>query len=52
MRRRAAAGVGAGDVLDVDIKADTTPRTVSGPDDLAAALAEDAASRAYFDGQS
>ena len=47
---RAAAGVSAGDMLDVGIEVDSTPRTVSVPDDLAAALAEDAASRAYFDG--
>jgi uncharacterized protein YdeI (YjbR/CyaY-like superfamily) len=39
-------------MLDVDIEADTTPRTVSVPDHLAAALAEDAASRAYFNGLS
>lgn len=46
---RAAAGVSAGDVLDVDIEVDTAPRTVTVPEDLAAALSEDAASRAYFD---
>ncbi len=46
---RAAAGVSAGDVLDVEIEADTIPRTVVVPDDLAAALAKDAASRDYFD---
>lgn len=36
---REAAGVSAGDVLDVGIAADTAPRTVEVPDDLAAALA-------------
>jgi Domain of unknown function (DUF1905) len=35
---RAAAGVAAGDVLDVDIAADTAPRTVPVPPDLAAAV--------------
>jgi hypothetical protein len=36
---RAAAGVAAGDELDVGIELDTAPRTVEVPDDLAAALA-------------
>jgi bifunctional DNA-binding transcriptional regulator/antitoxin component of YhaV-PrlF toxin-antitoxin module len=36
---RAAAGIAAGDVLEVDIEPDTAPRTVEVPADLAAALA-------------
>jgi hypothetical protein len=40
---RAAAGVSAGDVLDVEVAADTAPREVTVPDDLAAALAGDPA---------
>ncbi|MGI9007903.1 MAG: YdeI/OmpD-associated family protein [Streptosporangiaceae bacterium] len=36
---RDAAGVTAGDVLDVEIVADTAPRTVDVPADLAAAMA-------------
>jgi uncharacterized protein YdeI (YjbR/CyaY-like superfamily) len=39
-------------VLDVDIEVDTAPRTILVPEDLAAALAEDGASRAYFGGLS
>jgi hypothetical protein len=45
---RTAAGVVAGDEVDVDIVADTAPREVSVPPDLAAALDPDA--RAIFDG--
>lgn len=45
---RSAAGVAAGDVLDVGIELDTEPRTVEVPADLAAALAaEPAVGRAY-----
>ncbi len=33
---RTAAGVAAGDVLDVEVAVDTRPREVSVPDDLAA----------------
>lgn len=45
---RSAAGVAAGDVLDVGIELDTEPRTVEVPADLAAALAaEPAAGRAF-----
>jgi hypothetical protein len=40
---RAAAGVAAGDELDVGIELDTAPRTVEVPPDLAAALAADPA---------
>lgn len=36
---RAAAAVEGGETLDIEIELDTTPRTVTVPDDLAAALA-------------
>jgi len=49
---RTAAGVAAGDEVDVGIELDTTPREVTVPDDLAAAVAGDAAARAAFDGLS
>ncbi|GLY65082.1 YdeI/OmpD-associated family protein [Amycolatopsis taiwanensis] len=44
---RAAAGVIAGDEVDVELTLDTEPRTVTVPDDLAAAL--DPATRRAFD---
>ena len=44
---RTAAGVAAGDEVDVDVELDTEPRTVEVPDDLAAAL--DAGTRRTFD---
>jgi hypothetical protein len=46
---RTAAGVAAGDQVDVDIETDTAPREVAVPGDLAAALARDGAARANFD---
>jgi len=46
---RTAAGVAAGDQVDVDIEADTGPREVTVPGDLTAALAQDRAARATFD---
>lgn len=45
---RTAAGVAAGDEVDVDIEVDTAPREVIVPDDLAAAL--DGPARTFFDG--
>jgi len=39
---REAAGVSAGQTLDVDVVLDTAPRTVDVPDDLAVELAADA----------
>ncbi|HZR50286.1 MAG TPA: YdeI/OmpD-associated family protein [Streptosporangiaceae bacterium] len=45
---REAAGVAAGDVLDVEIVNDTAPREVTVPDDLAGALAADDAASATF----
>ena len=47
---RTAAGVAAGDDVDVDLELDDQPREVAVPDDLAAALAEDDAARAAFEG--
>lgn len=44
---RTAAGVAAGDEVDVDVEPDTEPRTVEVPDDLAAALDDD--TRRAFD---
>lgn len=46
---REGAGVAGGDEVDVDIELDTQPRTVTLPDDFAAALAADPAARATFD---
>ena len=47
---RAAAGVAAGDVVDVDVELDTAPRTVEVPDDLRRALSKDAAAKKRFEG--
>ncbi|MEP6642698.1 MAG: YdeI/OmpD-associated family protein [Gaiellales bacterium] len=47
---RVAAGVAAGDDVEVDLEADTAPREVSTPPDLADALRGDDTARAYFDG--
>ena len=44
---RTAAGVQAGDVVEVTLELDSEPRTVEVPDDLAAALAEAGASEAF-----
>jgi hypothetical protein len=49
---REAAGVRAGDVLDVDIELDAEPREVTVPADLAKALRGDAAAKRFFDGLS
>src|SRR3954463_15199041 len=46
---RAAAGVAAGEQVDVEIQADTEPREVSLPADLADALARDSTARDFFD---
>jgi hypothetical protein len=45
---RRLAGVDAGDVVDVTLTLDTTPRIVEVPDDLAAALAAHPAAAARF----
>jgi hypothetical protein len=47
---REAAGVAAGDDITVDIEADTAPREVTMPDDLAAAM--DDGARTAYDGLS
>lgn len=46
---REASGVAAGDVLDVDIEVDTSPREVTVPEELAAALRADPAAAAKFE---
>ncbi len=46
---RTAAGIAAGDTLEVDVRLDAAPRTVEVPDDLAAALAAAPAAKAAFD---
>jgi hypothetical protein len=49
---RTAAGVAAGDQVDVGIEPDTAPRAVEVPADLTEALAKDDAAKATFDGLS
>ena len=49
---RAATGLVGGEQIDVDLELDTAPREIEVPEDLAAALAEDPAARAFFDGLS
>ena len=46
---RAAAGVSAGDEVEVDVELDDAPRKVAVPDDFAAALGGDPAARGTFD---
>ena len=46
---RAAAGVAAGDEVEVDLELDNTPREVEVPADLAAALGQDDTARANFE---
>jgi hypothetical protein len=46
---RGPAHVSGGEEVDVDLQLDTAPREVVVPDDLRAALEEDAAARATFD---
>ena len=45
---RAAAGVQAGDELDVDIELDTAPREVTVPPDFADALTRNAPAKRFF----
>lgn len=47
---RAAAGVAAGEEVDVEISLDVTPREVAVPSDLSQALAQDDEARRFFDG--
>jgi hypothetical protein len=49
---RAAAGVAAGDEIEVDVELDTAPREVVLPPDFAAALDAAPAARRFFDGLS
>jgi hypothetical protein len=49
MEHRTAAGVKAGDQVEVTIELDAEPRVVEVPDDLAAALAEQPGARTAFD---
>ena len=46
---RTAAGLQAGDEVEVEIELDTEPRAVVVPDDLAAALAAEAGAKETFD---
>ena len=46
--RRDAAGVHAGEVLDLTVELDTEPRETEVPDDLAAALAADPTAAEFF----
>jgi hypothetical protein len=49
---REAAGVAAGQTVDVEIELDTAPREVTVPADLARALSRDPAARRFFEGLS
>jgi len=49
---RKAAGVAAGEDVDVELELDTEPREVVVPADLASALAAEPAARTFFDGLS
>ena len=49
---REAAGVTAGDQVDVDIELDTAPREVTMPADFGRALTRDAAAKRFFEGLS
>jgi hypothetical protein len=46
---RAAAGVAAGDEVEVDVELDDAPREATVPDDLRAALSSDDAARSAFE---
>jgi hypothetical protein len=47
---RQAAGVAAGDAVDVDLELDTAPREVMVPADFAEALDREPGARRFFDG--
>lgn len=51
-KNREAAGVAAGQEVDVELELDTAPREVVVPEDFAAALAAEPKARAFFDGLS
>ena len=46
---RAAAGIGEGDIVEIDVENDEAPREVAEPADLAAALDDCPQARASFD---
>ncbi|HEY4993313.1 MAG TPA: YdeI/OmpD-associated family protein [Nakamurella sp.] len=46
---RAAAGLSAGDEVDVELELDTQPRELTVPEDLSLALDADPAARSHFD---
>ncbi len=49
---RAAAGLAAGDEVDVELQIDTQPREVTVPEDLSLALDADPTARTFFQGLS
>ena len=49
---RKAAGVEAGETVDVDLELDTEPRELAVPDDFAKALGKDAKAKKAFEGLS
>lgn len=49
---RGAAGVAAGESVEVDLELDTEPRVIEVPDDLARALEGDKTAKEFFDGLS
>jgi Bacteriocin-protection, YdeI or OmpD-Associated/Domain of unknown function (DUF1905) len=49
---RKAAGVAAGDTVDIELELDTEPREVVVPADLAAALGADPEAQSFFNGLS
>jgi hypothetical protein len=49
---RAAAGIAAGQEIDVVVRLDSAPRTIEVPEDLGAALDAVPAARTFFDGLS
>ncbi|TWD79156.1 uncharacterized protein DUF1905 [Kribbella amoyensis] len=51
-KNRAAAGVAAGDEVDVEVELDTEPRVLEVPADFATALDARPEARAFFDGLS
>ena len=46
---RAAAGLAAGDEVEVELEPDTAPRELVVPDDLAAAIAADPVAQSFFE---
>ena len=46
---RTAAGVAAGDQVEVDVELDTEPRVLDVPDDLAAAITADREAKSFWD---